>query len=379
MKRLNLKQLGKPAIITLLVIAMLLIAGFTGCTLSSLMKTEPNLSDGQPSQDNQPSQDQTNNNDVEKEPESTPVVVWYNVLTGLETTSDLADLRPVSVCLGNSAYSLPQDGISQMEILIEMPIENGQTRLLMLTTSYEKVATIGPVQSMRPYLLEVGASFGAIHCFNGSDGTIQEDKLAQFDTLDYVSQKLQSVYYKDDTRLDPNDLMTNGILISNAINKQGFETKVAEGYQNPFTFVSPDATVVLTGGTAKEVSIAYSSDLTVQFIFNTKTGQYDRYQFGEKQIDGNNGTPLAFENLFVLFASSITYDTETGTSLDLVMEDGGSGYYCTNGKQEQITWQYNSDGSMSFFDSEGNILEANRGTSYIGFVKAGCMEQVTIQ
>jgi hypothetical protein len=61
------------------------------------------------------------------------------------------------------------------------------------------------------------------------------------------------------------------------------------------------------------------------------------------------------------------------------MEDGGSGYYCTNGKQEQITWKYNSDGSMSFFDSEGKILEANRGTSYIGFVKAGCMEQVTIQ
>lgn len=377
MKRLNLKQLGKPAIITLLVIAMLLIAGFTGCTLSSLMKTDSNLSDGNTNPPTPP-QDENNNNEVENEPEP-PVVVWYNVLTGLETTSELADLRPVSVCIANSAYALPQDGISQADIIIEMPTESGQTRLLMLTTSYEKVATIGSVQSVRSYMLEVAGAFGAIHCFNGSDDTVSQEVLDKYDTLDYVSQKLLSVYYKDDTRVAPNDLMTNGILIDNAIDKQGFETKIAEGYRNPYVFVSPDGLVVLTGGNAKDVTIDYSADLSVNFLFNTKTGLYERYQYGEKQIDGNNGNILTFENLFILFASSVTYDTENGTSLDLVMEDGGSGYYCTNGKQEMITWQYNSDGSMSFFDSEGNALEVNRGTSYIGFVKAGCMDQVTIQ
>ncbi len=377
MKRQFFMQLGKPAIITLIIVGVLLIAGFTGCTLSSLIKTDSNLNPGETPPLEEPGDD-TNDNDVENEV-IPPVVVYYNVLTGLETTSELADLRPVSVCIANSAYSLPQDGISDAEVVIEMPTENGTTRLMLLTTNYQKVATIGSVYSTRHYMMQVAQTFQAIQCFNGSNGTVSPEQLLKFDTLDYDSQKLLSVYYKDDTKVAPYDLMTNGVLIHNAITKYQMETKITDTYKNPFVFAAPSDVIRPDGGAATSLSIIYADDLTVNYHFNKTTNKYVRYQFGEPQIDGNNGKAVSFDNIFVLFASSVTYDKEDGTQLDLVMKDGGSGYYCTGGTYEKITWSYNEDGTMAFYDENGNALEVNRGSSYIGFVQAGIKDKVTIQ
>lgn len=363
MKRPNLTKLGKPAIISLIVVGVLFAAGFTGATISSLIHTDSNLDSG-------------NNQDVENQ---TPPEVFYNVLTGLETTSELADLRPVSICIANSAYALPQDGISNAEVLIEMPIENGGTRLIMLTTSYQKVATIGAVQSVREYMLQAAGAFGAIQFFNGTDNTVSYETILRYNTLDYVTQNMVSVYYKDNTRVSPNDLMTNGILIDNAIKKYSLDPTVPVGYKTPYVFVAPGAEAAVDGGNARTVSIGYANDLTVTYKYDPQTGKYYRYQYGEIQIDGNNGDKIAFDNLFILFASSVTYDKENGSELDLIMEDGGSGYYCTDGKYETIRWQYNNDGSMTFYDAEGNLLEVNRGTSYIGFTKAGSKDRVSIQ
>lgn len=378
MKFKPLPKLKKPAVIILVALAILITAGLTGCTLASLINKQPNETvDNAP---NESRDEADKNKDVEDKVDDKPKpIIYYHVLTGLETTRELAGLRPVSVCIANSIYSLPQEGIGDAQILVEMPLENGTTRLMLLTNDYRQTATIGGVQSSRSYLMKVANAFNAIQCFRGTDDTVSSDTLGLYDTLDYVSKKLVGVYYEDDTRTAPGELMTNGILLENAIRKNEFDTSFSSSFKMPFQFAPVNGAVSLGGGRAATVSIGFSNDLTVTYQYNRTTGQYQRSQYGEAHLDGGTGKQVAFDNVFVLFASSVTYEKENSKSLDLVMEDNGTGYYMNGGQYEAIRWEMNADGTMTFLDAEGKTLVVNRGTSYIGFVKAGDAASVNIR
>ena len=58
---------------------------------------------------------------------------YYNALTGLPTDKNAASARPIAVCIGNTAASLPQYGLSLADVLIEAPVEGGSTRLMAIT------------------------------------------------------------------------------------------------------------------------------------------------------------------------------------------------------------------------------------------------------
>jgi hypothetical protein len=370
----------KPAVIALICIMLVVAATLTGCQLSSIASKN-----NAPAQTPSEIEGETNlNKDVENdknepEPSVSAPVVPYNVLTGLETTSELAGLRPVAVCIENSAYSLPQYGLENAQVLIEVPLEDGGTRLMMLTTDYRYVTTIGAVSSTRSYLLELGAAFDAIQCFNGTDDTVSADVLANYDTLDNLSDVLAGVYYTDPTRFSENDLMTNGILLDSAVRRAEINETLSASSQMPYQFVQAGTTTVPADGKANTVTIRYSTDLNVSYTYDSTSGKYLRSQFGSAQIDGNTAGQIGFDNLFILYSSSVTYEREDGKSLDLVIEDGGSGYYMSNGGYERITWSRTADGTLRFYDAQGNILSINRGTSYIGMVTAGAMDTVGIR
>ena len=376
MKTKKVPGFVKPAVIALISVLLIVAAGLTGCTLSSLTATKTN----DPVTPPQENKDVDINHEVKNEtddPAPTPIVKSYNVLTGLETTSELADLRPVAISISNDAYSLPQYGISGADILIEVPLEDGSTRLALLTTSYRNMTTIGSVASTRSYLMEICSAFRAIQCFNGSDGEVSAEALSQYDTLDYDSQNLSGMYYYDDTRFDETDLMTNGILIDAGIRKAALNASSAGDYM-PFCFAEEGTKAPAGTALASRVSIRYSADLNVSFLYDEKTQKYIRYEYGDKQVDAADRTEVSFDNLFILCASSIVYESEEKKTLDLVMEDGGSGYYLSGGTYAKITWKYAEDGTLDFYDESGNILTVNRGTSYIGFVTAGAKDSVTI-
>lgn len=378
MKNPTLAKYVKPAIITLICLILIIAATFTGCQLSS-------IADGDKTPNTPETEGETDTNeDVENEkndpvlPQPTPVVL-YNVLTGLKTTSDLADLRPVAICIENTPYSMPQYGISSAEVLIEVPLADGTTRLMMLTTNYNQVTTIGAVSSTRPYLLELGAAFGAIQAFKGSDGTVSDETLALYSILDSTNKKLAGIFYTDPTRFSEMDLMTNGILLDSGIRRNELSPTLDGTISIPYQFTDEGTSVVPNDGEATNINIQYSQDLNVNYMYDSKSGTYLRSQFGTAQLDGNNGKQVSFDNLFILHTSSVTYEKEDSTSLDLIIEDGGSGYYISGGAYEAITWQQTEDGSITFFDKDGAKLEVNRGTSYIGIVAAGAMESVTIK
>ena len=64
-----------------------------------------------------------------------PAPVYYNTLTGKSGLSEEAvGKRPVAVMINNIKASLPQDGIYKADILYEILVEGGITRMMALYT-----------------------------------------------------------------------------------------------------------------------------------------------------------------------------------------------------------------------------------------------------
>ncbi len=381
MKSRKFSAFIRPVGIVCICMVLILAAGLTGCKMSSLSKQEPAVTP--PALNESEGKTDLNNNDVENndkkdEVPPPPAVVYYNALTGLETTSELAALRPVAICIENSTYSLPQYGLSDAQILIEVPTANGGTKLMMLTTNYRYMTTIGALTSTRPYLAEMSQMFDAIHCFNGSDGTLSDEELAVYDNLNAQNALLNGIYYTDATRFDKDDLMTNGILIDSGIRRAELnETSV--GNYVPYQFISTDKKPVSSDTRAIEATIRYSDDTNAVFTYDTESGTYKRSQFGETTLDGTNGNAVSYKNLFIMYASSTTYESQNNKSLDFVFSDGGTGTYLTDGQAVSFNWSVDENGNLHFTDMTGNVLEVNRGNSYIGVMPVGNADQVYIK
>ena len=172
--------------------------------------------------------------------------------------------------------------------------------------------------------------------------------------------------------------MTSGSLAASGIAAFNYRTTLAEDFALPYTFAAYGDTVLPEDDTALAVRIAYSYVNTVTFTYDTESHTYSRTQFGTVQKDAS-GQALTFTNLFVLNSDTITYENASGSTLELAMENGGTGIWCSEGRREEIRWSMSEDGQFTFTDKDGKPLEVNRGVSYIGFVKVSQTGAVSVQ
>ena len=80
---------------------------------------------------------------------------YINPLTGLKSTKDIAEKRPVAIMINNLKESLPQEGISNADIVYEILEEGGITRLMCIYNDYKDIPKIGSIRSTRDYFIDI--------------------------------------------------------------------------------------------------------------------------------------------------------------------------------------------------------------------------------
>ena len=123
--------------ILVLALSMLLLAGCGGPPAAETTGPEPTTA---PVQTTEPT----------PTPEPTPELKYVNPLTGEPTAEDLSGKRPIAIMLNNLKAALPQHGVSQADIIYEIPAEGGITRMLAVFQSVDGVGAIGSGRSARP-------------------------------------------------------------------------------------------------------------------------------------------------------------------------------------------------------------------------------------
>ena len=318
---------------------------------------------------------QNNNNNQENTGDSIPtpprIPDFLSPLTGLEISETQASMRQICYVI-NSFEAMY--GLSSSSLTVEIPTENGETRVLAYIDENVTVEPkIGSITKTRDYISNIASFFGGLLISAGNDDTIQYSSI---DVSDSVIDLLGHVgyYYTENEK----SIYTNKNLIEALLTAKGVSLKKTEAIQSPFNFTPYHDNPIKSSELARTICIEYSSDNTTKLSYSAD-GEYTISKNGNNIIDTKTGKFVSYENVFVLFADATTYERINGIQTIVDTQTSGLGYYFTEGTKYNIRWYCDDAGSLVFLNDSGVKLTVNRGCSYIAYQKASMYDKIIIE
>ncbi|NIK77990.1 hypothetical protein FHS15_003128 [Paenibacillus castaneae] len=282
-------------------------------------------------------------------------------LTGLEKEEGV-EARPIVVMINNFAAARPQSGLTNADVIWEVLAEGGITRLIAVFQSTNALTdTIGPIRSIRPYLIDIGDSYGAIlaHAGASTDGydILQHQGKPYLDEISNAG----SYFWRSKDRKPPHNLYSNLEKLRAGVEKKKYFTeKVTPAY----TFAENGSNE--SGVPASTVTISFLlKNYKVGYEYDAASGTYKRSINDKPHIDMNNNEQLTGTNLVVLGANHKTLDDEGRLAVNLT--EGGSALLFQKGKAIEAEWVRAPDGMIRIVKN-GAELELVPGKTFFHIV-----------
>lgn len=295
---------------------------------------------------------------------------YYAPLTGEQLSTKPENTRPFAVMINNIVYAQPQVGISNADIIYEIPAEGGITRMMAIFSHLYDVESVGSIRSLRPYYLSVALSYDAIviHA-GGSEQAYSDVKTYNADHLDGVRDgNTSSMFYRDASRGQhgsEHTLFFHGANVEALVNQYKFRTEHESSYKTGLNFA--DNAADQCNNTAANVQITFNTSKSTSFTYHTDSGKYTAVQYKDDYKDGATGEAVTFSNLLILTADMKTVDSYGRLAVDLI--GSGTGYFVTGGKYVPIKWSRSDINSCFTYTLEdGTALNLSRGTTYVGVI-----------
>lgn len=298
-----------------------------------------------------------------------------NPLTGLDDLSDEAQgTRPIAVMINNVYASLPQYGISDADILIEMPVEGGLTRLMALYSDYTAVPDICSVRSCRYYYAVLSESFDALYAHWGYEKIYAAATLNELDVDNLDASYISQLFGRDQDRLDDGySLEHTGVfygtelaeyLVDNEYRLEREEDKTDYFFNFNSVNTAPD------GEALTEFTLDFGA-VESNFEYDEETKTYFKDRNGSDQVDGDTGLQLEFTNILVLVTDVSTMeDSSSGLQEIDITGTNKTGYYISEGQIVNITWTKETEtSSIILYDENGDELVINTGKTYIAIAE----------
>ena len=303
-------------------------------------------------------------------PEPEPVPAGTNPLTGMPMEEEYENDRPVAVMLNNLKLAQPQLGVSQADIIYEIPAEGDITRMVGVFQSLEDVGTLGSIRSARPYYLEVAQGHDALYVHAGGSPQAYEDiaayGVANMDGVNGGSDA--QIFWRDAGRKSSmgyeHSLVTSGEKIRGYLDKSSYRTEHKDSYTYSQAFAE-DGTPA-NGTAAEHVKLYFTKYKTGLYDYDPQTGLYMVSQYGSAYTDGNTGEQVGVTNVLVLETAISVIPGDSEGRLTVQMTGTGKGMYFCGGKGVEIQWSKDDRYSpFVYTNTDGSPLVLGQGTSYV--------------
>lgn len=311
-----------------------------------------------------------------------PVLPFVNPLTGEGCETDIGKNRPIAVMLNDHKRAMPQLGVSQADIIYELPAEGGITRMMALFQSLDGVGEIGTVRSARDYYVSLAYGHEAIFLHaGGSPQAYEKIKKLKLPALDCVNGPYEGTLYWRDQWRKKNRGMEHSVLTSGETITKLLPTykKLTlthrDDFSEPLRFMEPDERA--QGAPASSLSVPFSSYKTGTFTYDPETRLYGISQYDAPYVDGNTNEQVSVKNVLVLYTdvSNVKGDDKGRKAVRTTGE--GKGQFFCDGTVQDITWHKKKDGSPLFYtNASGEPLALGVGPTYVNVVGSGT--QVTV-
>lgn len=290
-------------------------------------------------------------------------------LTGLGSLTEIKD-RIIAVMIGNQGGARPQTGLDQADMVYEVLAEGEITRLVGFFQS-QAPEMIGPVRSLRPYLIDLANGFDAVFAHAGGSpealARVQKEALPSLDDI-YTAG---SSFYRVDFRKMPDNLYTSLELLREGAEKRSYR----KDSEIP-TLLFKDIEEEMQGEKAEKIHIKYNTAYDVAYEYDSETQMYSRFVKGEPHIDRETEKQLTTTNLFVIETTHKVLDNDGRRAVDVMTE--GKGYLFQRGKMQEVDWK-RVDGVIRPF-KDGQEIGLYPGTTWVNIIPnhPGLKENVEI-
>ena len=309
-----------------------------------------------------------------KPPEETPPPYTgpRNPLTGLPCTEEALKLRPMAIMINNMSVAQPQLGISRADMIYEVPVEGGITRMIALYQDVTDVGVIGSVRSARPYYLDIAQGYDAVYIHaGGSPQAYELLKSRGITHLDGVNGTRQDIFYRDSGRRQSmgyeHSLVTSSERIQKYLPTYKIRLEHEENYTIPMAF--SDEAAPKDGAAAVNFDVFFSSTKKTSFEYNADEGKYYLSQYKKAYKDGNDGVQVAVSNVLILKTKINQISGDKEGRLSVTLTGSGSGYFICGGKAVEISWSKAGAASPFVYTlKDGSDLTFGTGRTYICIV-----------
>ncbi len=308
------------------------------------------------------------------EPEPDPVPAGINPLTGMPMEPEYENNRPVAVMFNNLKAAQPQLGVSQADIIYEVPAEGDITRMLGLFQTLDGVGNLGSIRSTRAYYLELALGHDAllVHA-GGSPEAYKDIPTWGVNNIDGVKggPGQDVVFWRDAERRKnagyEHSMLTSGEKVQAYLDKGKYRTEHKDVYSYTQAFAE-DGTPV-GGQPAENVTVVFTSYKTGTFTYDAASGLYMVGQYGKDYIDGNSGEQVGVTNILILETAISKIAGDSAGRLTVKLTGDGKGTYICGGKSIPITWsKVDRNSQFVYCLQDGTPLTLGKGTSYVCIV-----------
>ncbi|MBE3650213.1 DUF3048 domain-containing protein [Paenibacillus polymyxa] len=299
------------------------------------------------------------------EPPKEPSVPAFTApLTGLPVEQPVIE-RPLAVMINNAPAARPQAGLSQADMVYEVLAEGGITRLVAFFQSHGDDVKIGPVRSIRPYLIELGETYGAlpIHAGGSTDAyaILQQQRKEHLDEISNGG----AYFWRSKDRRPPHNLYTDVSRLRKGSDSKGYakQTEVPV-----YRYLKTDETPVMVDESAVSLHIRFLlKSYRVSYTYDPADQRYKRFVNEKSHLDQNNNQQLSAANVIVMSTRHRTLDDVGRLSVEL--DGSGEAMVFQQGKLIRAEWQHISGDAIRFMKN-GVEIPLTPGTSYIHVVPA---------
>lgn len=275
-----------------------------------------------------------------------------------------SDKRPIAVMIASDPITRPLSGISQADIVFEIPVTPSGLTRIMAVYQCEEPDEIGSVRSAREDFIPLAASLGVIYAhWGGEREALTRLNNHIIDNID--AMKYENVYFYRKTGIpQPHNGFTDFERLARAAEDLNYSNKnTFSGYIHSDKDLSKNILNL-----ADTISINYPSPSDVVWTYNKDNNTYQRVRGGKPEIDKNNSNQVT-ANVVIVMKTTSTYLSKDYLSVTVTGQGDATIYQ----KGIQINGRWEKDPSqlaskLFFYDTNGKEIELTPGKIWVEIV-----------
>jgi len=295
-------------------------------------------------------------------PENTPAKesIGANPASLLAEKCAKENPRAIAVMLAADKEARPLSGISQADMVFEMPVVTDSITRFMAVYRCSFPAEIGSVRSARHDFIDLALGIDAIYShWGGSHFALDRLKTGVIDNLDALVNPY-GVFFRKSGILAPHNGFISGTGLISASQKLGFrmENKFS-GYPRE---TSEEVKAKIESDGAKLI-VGFPGQFEVEYQYDAATNSYLRSRGGKAEIDKNTVKQAIANNIAVMYAESRQIE---GQYNDVKLEGQGKAEFYFDGGKIDGVWKKASESSeLHFLDNSGAEIKFAPGNIWV--------------